>query len=220
MAVVDLDADRAGEAAGTLDGAIGIGADVSDDDAVREAVASAAEHLGGLDGVVNAGGHAKFGRVEDWDWADWQMMMNVHVGGTFLVTKYAAQHLRRSDNASIVNVASVAAFVAQPLNAPYGAAKAAITGFTRQSALDLGQDGIRVNCVAPGRIETAMMAPIILERGDGDPARGREVLSRFSILKRLGQPREIAEPVCFLLSEESSFITGHTMPIDGGELAL
>jgi len=144
VAVADLDGQKAKDVAAGLEGAVGLACDVSDEDSVRAALAAADEQLGGVDAVFSAGGHAEFGPIEEWSLERWNKMMLVHAGGTFLVCKYALPLLRRRGGGSIVNVASVAALIAQKSNAPYGAAKAAIAGFTRQLALEVGPE-IRVN---------------------------------------------------------------------------
>jgi 3-oxoacyl-[acyl-carrier protein] reductase len=147
-------------------------------------------------------------------------MLGVHAGGTFLSCKYTLPHLRAAGGGAIVNVASIAAITAQPFNAPYGAAKAAIVGFTRQLSRDVAPDNIRVNAVAPGRIKTGMTTPLYTERGGGDFEKGAALAIPGIPMGRIGQPREIAEPVCFLLSNEASFITGQVIVPDGGETSI
>src|SRR3954467_2764128 len=171
VAVADRDEGRAKAVAGELEGAVALACDVSDEDSVRAALAAAEQQLGGVDAVFNAGGHAEFGPIEEWSLERWNRMMLVHAGGTFLVCKHALPLLRRRGGGAIVNVASVAALQAQRNNAPYGAAKAAVAGFTRQLALEVGPE-IRVNVVAPGRTRSGMTEPIMLARGEGGLARG------------------------------------------------
>ena len=219
VAVLDLDGERAQSVAAELDGSIGLAVDVADEESVRLAVATTIAELGRIDCVFNAAGHADFGPVEEWSLERWNRMLGVHAGGTFLSCKHTLPHLRAQAGGAIVNVASIAALVAQPFNAPYGAAKAAIVGFSRQLARDVAPD-VRVNVVAPGRIKTGMTVPLYTERGGGDFDRGAALSIPSIPLGRIGEPREIADPVCFLLSNEASFITGQVITPDGGETSV
>jgi NAD(P)-dependent dehydrogenase (short-subunit alcohol dehydrogenase family) len=218
-AVVDLDLAKAEAVAAELDGCVGLAADVSDEDSVKQALAAAQRELGGVDCVFNAAGHAEFGPLEEWSLESWNRMFAVHAGGTFLVCKHALPLMRARGGGSIVNVASVAALVAQRGNAPYGAAKAAIAGFTRQLALEVAPD-IRVNTIAPGRVHTGMTEPLLVARGEGDMGRGAEVFGQGNLQKRTARPEELAAVVCFLLSEEASFVTGSLLVADGGETVV
>jgi NAD(P)-dependent dehydrogenase (short-subunit alcohol dehydrogenase family) len=125
--------------------------------------------------------------------------------------------MRKRAAGAIVNVASVAALKAQSGNAPYGAAKGAILAFSRQLARDAAPE-VRVNTVAPGRTRTGMTEPLMIERA-GSVERGSIMFGQANLQKRVGEPEEIAAPVCFLLSDEASFITGALLTVDGGESA-
>jgi NAD(P)-dependent dehydrogenase (short-subunit alcohol dehydrogenase family) len=216
VAVVDLTTERAEAAAAKTDGAIGLGADVADEASVKAAIEATVERLGRIDCVLNAAGYADFGPLEDYSYERWQRMLNVHAGGTFLVCKHALPALR-VDGGAIVNIASTAAIVAQPDNFAYGAAKAAIVGFSRQIALDLAPDGIRVNTVAPGRARSGITTPLYESRGGGSFEEGARISSVGVMQKRIAEPDEIASVITFLLSPEASFVTGALYVADGGE---
>jgi NAD(P)-dependent dehydrogenase (short-subunit alcohol dehydrogenase family) len=218
VAVADLDGARAESVAGEL-GGLGVACDVADERSVQAAVERAHGELGRIDCVFNAAGHADFGPIEDWTLERFNRMIGVHLGGTFLVTKHVVPLMRASGGGAFVNVASIAAITAQPHNSPYGAAKAAIAGFTRQLARELGP-AIRVNCVAPGRIKTGMTIPLYTERGGGDFDKGAAEAAALNIAGRLGEPEDVAAIVCFLLSDEAGFVTGQTIVPDGGETIL
>ncbi len=218
VAAVDLDPSKANEIAADIDGAIGLGCDVADEASVRSAVEAAREQFGTIDCVLNAGGHAEFGPIEEWTLERWDRMMAVHAGGTFLVCKYVLPMMRQQGGGSIVNIASAAAIVANNNNAPYGAAKAAIIGFSRQIARE-GAPHVRVNTVAPGRVRTGMTEPLFAGRG-ATPDEGAKQFGLANMQQRVAEPDELAAPICFLLSDEASFITGTLLVVDGGETAM
>ncbi|MTD13412.1 SDR family oxidoreductase [Nakamurella sp. YIM 132087] len=219
VAVVDLDQARADAAAAELPGAIGLAADVSDQDSVRAAVDAAVAQLGRIDGVLNAAGHVDFGDFDTYGYDTWRRTMDVHAGGAFLVTQAAAPALRASGSGAVVNVASIAALTAQPGNFAYGAAKAAVIGFTQQIALDLAPD-IRVNVVIPGRTRSGMTTPLYTARGNGDYAAGAAMSADRNMQGRVAEPEELAAAILFLLSTDASFVTGSGLVVDGGEILM
>jgi NAD(P)-dependent dehydrogenase (short-subunit alcohol dehydrogenase family) len=218
VAVVDRDAEKAKAVAAELDGAIAFGADVADEVAVARTVQQAAAELGRIDCVFNAAGHAEFGPLDEWSFERWNRMLTVHAGGTFLVCKHVVPVMRERGSGAIVNVASVAALVAQSGNAPYGAAKGAILSFSRQLAREVAPE-IRVNTIVPGRTRTGMTEPLMIARA-GSVEKGAQMFGQGNLQKRVAEPEELAAPVCFLLSDEASFITGTELIVDGGETAV
>ena len=219
VAVVDIDGERAAEVAGSIEGAIGIGCDVSIEESVNRAVAETRERLGRIDSVLNAAGHADFGPIDDYSLERWNRMIAVHATGTFLVCKAAIPEIRAQGGGSIVNVSSIAAHVGRRNLVAYTAAKGAILAMSRQLALELAEDRIRVNVVSPGVVLTGLTEAAYVERGGGDFERGAAQVVADTPQKRIAQPEEIAAPICFLLSDEASFCTGSVLTPDGGMTA-
>ena len=220
VAVADIYGERAAEIAASLEGAIGIRCDVSDEDSVSAAVAETRTELGRIDAVLNAAGHADFGRIDDFPLERWNRMIAVHATGTFLVCRAALPVLRAQGGGSIVNISSIAAHVGRMNLVAYTAAKGAILSMSRQLALELAGDRIRVNVVAPGVVRTGLTEAAYVERGDGDFDRGAAQVVADTPQKRIAAPEEIAAPICFLLSDEASFCTGAVLTPDGGMTAI
>ena len=218
VAVLDFRAEAAREVAAGIPGALAVTVDVSDEESVRAAVRTVDDGFGRIDCVVNAAGHHVAGPIGSWSYAEWNRMLAVHAGGAFLVCREVLPVLRRGGRGAIVNIASIAALVAQPANAPYGAAKGAVLAFSRQLALEVAPE-VRVNVVLPGRTRTPMTEDLILARGDGDLERGLEVTRGLTPLQHICEPWEMAEAICFLLSDRAGFITGTSITVDGGETA-
>lgn len=219
VAVVDLDGDRAAAVADDLHGAIAIQADVGEEVSVRRAVAAARDHFGRLDCLCNAAGHAAFSPLEEWTLEAWNRMIAVHLTGSFLFCREAAKIMREKGSGSIVNVSSVAALRGQDGNAAYGAAKGGVVAFSLQIARELAPE-IRVNTIAPARIRTALTDQAYAEIGGGSYERGVEMVAEATLLKRIGDPDEVAGPVCFLLGEDAGFITGQLLVVDGGATVI
>lgn len=214
-AIVDLDLARAEAAAAALPGCIGLAANVADESQVAAAVTATVAQLGGVDLVLAAAGHAEFGPVAEWDAARFNRMLEVHVGGTFHTCKHTLPVMKSGGRGSIVTIASTAAFTANGNNVPYGAAKAGITGLTRQLSLEALPE-VRINCIAPGRTITGMTNPLMIARG-GDLQEGERVFGAKIPMQRMGTAAELAAAICFFLSDDASFITGQTLLVDGGE---
>lgn len=215
-ALVDLDRAKAEHVAAEIGGGcIGLGANVADEIEVAAAVDATVAALGGIDVALAAAGHAEFGPTAEWDSERFMRMLSVHVAGTFFTCKYVLPVMKARGKGAIVTIASTAAVMANNNNVPYGAAKAGIAGLTRQLVFEALPE-VRVNCIAPGRTITGMTTPLMIARG-GDMEKGEEIFGAAIPMKRMGTAEELAAAICFFLSDESSFVTGQTLVVDGGE---
>jgi NAD(P)-dependent dehydrogenase (short-subunit alcohol dehydrogenase family) len=218
VAVLDRDAEAATALAEGLPEAQAVACDVADATAVREAVAAVLARFGRLDAVVNAAGHVVAAPIEAVPEADFARMLSVHVTGTFLVCQAALPALSDSGGA-IVNLASIAALVGRPNIAAYAASKGAVLAMSRQFAVDFAAHGVRVNCVAPGPVRTAMTEGFAAARGESWDA-GAARMAKGVPLGRVGSAEEVAGPICFLLSDDASYLTGGCLVPDGGLTAM
>lgn len=188
------------------DQTIAVTLDVTDYDAWQAAMARTEEAFGGLDVLVNNAGMADYGHIEDYTLEQWHRIVDVNLNGTFYGIKSAVPLLKRSGSAAIINVSSVAGFRAMEKLPGYVTTKFAVRGLTKEAALDLGPYGIRVNSVHPGTFHTPL-------------TEGLPINQEHVALRRAGQPWELANLMLLLGSDESPFLTGAEIAIDGGEFA-
>jgi NAD(P)-dependent dehydrogenase (short-subunit alcohol dehydrogenase family) len=195
--------------------------DVSDRDAVQDIVRTLSEEMDGLDILVNNAGIIRAREsLFAYDEGDWQSILAVNTSGVFFCLQAAAKVMReRGTKGAIINMASGAGRTGQTLSPPYAASKAAVINITRSSALALASDGIRVNAVAPGIIDTDFNRRLGEQFGPSDGLTPEEyVASRAARvpLGRLGTATDVAQVVCFLASPLAGYITGQTLNVDGG----
>lgn len=217
VVLADANADAAREAADGLSvqgRAVGLEVDVSDRDSVAGLASHVAERYGSISALVNNAGVAVAEPFESADAPEvWDRTIGVNLTGMFNTTHAFLPALRETSGA-VVNLASVAGFTSGTTNAGYSASKGGVIALTRKLARDLARDGIRVNAVAPGYMDTPRPGRSI----DGDAL--QHLLDWHCPMRRLGLPHEVAAPVLFLCSADASYITGVTLPVDGGYLTV
>lgn len=195
-------------------GAVDFTVDVTAAGANEAIVAAAVAAMGGADSLAACAGISGAQRVAEHDDTFWDRVLAVNVTAVFRLVRAALPALRDSGSGRIVTIGSVMSGFGAPGLTAYAASKHAVLGMTRALAAELGADGITVNCVQPGAIDTPMTAPAFA----ADPAYG-EFWREKAPLARLGRPEEIGDVIAFLLSDDARFVSGHGMYVDGGAMA-
>ncbi len=218
VAIADLDTDGAEAVAKEIssDGgeAIGVYCDVSDEKAVAAMVSATVEAYGRVDILINNAGMfsvVPMSRVgfEEISRDEWDKMMDVNVAGTWLACKAVVPEMRKNGYGKIVNISSGVVFKGVPMRVHYVASKAAVIGFTRTLAREVGGDNITVNCIAPG-------GTLSEENPSQEVLEAREKKTGDRAIKRVQMPEDLAGAVAFFASQDSDFITGQTLVVDGG----
>ena len=184
--------------------------DVTSEEDWQRAVAATVARFGRLDVIVNNAAIFRMAGVEDTSEELWDQMMAINAKGVFLGTKHAISEMRKAGGGSIINISSDAGLVGGALSAAYNSSKGAVRLFTKATAIQYAKEGIRANSIHPGTIETPMSAPLLADEADRQEAIDRTPLGR------LGQPIDVAYGALYLASDESSFVTGSELVIDGG----
>src|SRR5262249_7892003 len=194
--------------------------DVADEASVKHMVGETVRAFGKIDILINNAAIFVL-RGIDATPEEWRQIMDVNVMGPALVAKHVVPEMRKAGGGAIVNLASMSSFIAQPNFWTYNASKAAIANLTRCMALDLVPDNIRVNAVAPGTVWTQIVQRLVREAGLPDRAAADKHPNwgGSHMIQRIAEPREIANAILFLASDEASFITGENLMVDGGYTA-
>jgi NAD(P)-dependent dehydrogenase (short-subunit alcohol dehydrogenase family) len=188
------------------------GLDVRDESAVASAVASVLERHGRIDVLVNAAGVGGGGPAHELDAEEWDRVVDINLKGSFLVAKHVLGAMVAQQSGSVVNVASVEGLEGMSGALPYNASKGGVVLMTKNMALDYALQGIRVNCLCPGMIDTPLTE--VIQSDDLTPV--RDVMRQWHAMDRFGKPEEVAACALFLASDDASFVTGHALVVDGG----
>jgi len=208
VAMVDRDTEELHRVADGMENVLAVEADISIPEQVDRMVAETVAAFGRVDALVNNAGVALFSRAGRTSFQEWREVMATNLDGVFLCTQAAAPELAKT-HGSIVNIASISGLRASTLRVAYGTSKAAVIHLTKQFAAELGEQGIRVKCVAPGPVRTKLAAAV----------HAPEIIAAYYDaipLNRYGEAQEIAQAVVFLCSDKASFVSGQTLAVDGG----
>ncbi len=188
--------------------------DVADEQSVSACIDATVTAHGRLDVVVNNAGIMFETPITDQNRGEWDRMLAINLTGPMLMTRHASEHLIASPSASIINIGSIEGDRCNPHHAAYAATKSGVHGLTRATAVDLGPHGIRCNAVAPGWIDTPLNAAYVDDRPDREEVAA--ALARLHPIGRTGSTEDVADVVVWLASDESRFVTGQVITVDGG----
>ncbi|MDJ0612385.1 MAG: SDR family oxidoreductase [Rhizobiaceae bacterium] len=208
VAMVDRDAEELESVAEPLEHVLALKADLSDPAQVDQFISKIKADFGTLDAVVNNAGVADFGPIEETTFERWRTVMETNLDGVFLVSQ-ASIPLMKEQGGAFVNIASISGLRASTLRTAYGTSKAAVIQLTLQQAAELGEYGIRANCVCPGPVRTKLAMAVHTQ----------DIIDAYHDaipLNRYGSEEEIANAIFFLSSEQASYITGQILSADGG----
>ncbi|WP_243614682.1 SDR family NAD(P)-dependent oxidoreductase [Shimia aestuarii] len=208
IAMLDRDTEALHEAIQEVEDAVYLPYDVSDPEQVQAAISDLRSSCGRLDALVNNAGVADFGPIEETDFARWRTVMATNLDGVFLMSQ-AATPLLKASKGCLVNIASISGLRASTLRVAYGTSKAAVIQLTKQQAAELGEYGVRANCVCPGPVRTKLAMAV----------HSQDIIDAYHDaipLNRYGSEREIAEAIAFLCSDKASYVTGQVLAADGG----
>jgi NAD(P)-dependent dehydrogenase (short-subunit alcohol dehydrogenase family) len=197
---------------------ITIVADVSKEDAVKNYVDETIKAFGRIDGLYNnAGIEGRQAGMTEYDLNIFKKVIDINLMGVYYGMRYVIPVMQKQQYGRIVNVASVGGIRGVLNQSPYVASKHAVSGMTKNAALEYGKDGITTNAIAPGAILTPMVAEAFKQVNPKDPKAAEAEYAKANPTKRLGMPAEVAKVVAFLLSDDASYVSGQTIAIDGGQ---
>ncbi len=220
VVIADRDAERGSALESSINGGGGkvlfVSTDVRNEGQIQALMQRTEEAFGRIDVLCNNAGIERYRRPEEYTLDDWNAISETNLRGAFLCVKYAYPLLKKS-RGCIVNISSVQAFANESNISAYAATKAGLLALTRGMSLDFAVDGVRVNAVCPGAIQSGMMEPFLKDQAD--PEEAVRAIGRTIPLGRVGQPEDIAQAVYFLASPAAAYITGATLVVDGGLLS-
>lgn len=217
VAVVDLNGEAGANTVGRIRDlggtAVAIETDVSNEEQVIRMIGQVIEFCGSIDVLVNNAGMIMPKTIEETTYGEWERILRINAGSVFLCSKYAMEQLKRNKG-KIVNMASLNGLIGQKGNTAYASAKGAVIALTKSMAVDYAPFGVRINCICPAGVHTPLLERWFASMDD--PAKGRSDQERSHLLGYIATPEEIAGTILFLASDDSAFLTGQAIQVEGG----